>query len=149
MLNVAPCTVGRTVERSYVHIFRLDGLLLFRIIMGLRCALHYNFFIFFKHSFTYVHREQYTVVKAILFQPSSFKSALCIKYIEFITSGVICCAFCNKIINALSGRSIIHRESIKYSFLKSHGKFRMCFTCATYTDLSFLITDEIPRVWLN
>ena len=21
--------------------------------------------------------------------------------------------------------------------------------CATYTDLSFLITDEIPRVWLN
>ena len=60
-------TVGRTVERSYVHIFRLDGLLLFRIIMGLRCALHYNFFIFFKHSFTYAYREQYTVVKAILF----------------------------------------------------------------------------------
>ena len=53
--------------RSYVHIFRLDGLLLFRIIMGLRCALHYNFFFFFKHLFTYVHREQYTVVKAILF----------------------------------------------------------------------------------
>ena len=22
----------------------------------------------------------------------------------------------------------------------------MCFTCATYADLSFLITDEIPRV---
>ena len=34
----------------------------------------------------------------------------------------------------------------KYSFLKSYGNFKMCFTCATYTDLSFLITDEIPRV---
>ena len=25
----------------------------------------------------------------------------------------------------------------------------MCFTCATYTDLSFLTTGEIPRVWPN
>ena len=25
----------------------------------------------------------------------------------------------------------------------------MCFTCATYTYLSFLIIDEIPRVGLN
>ena len=25
----------------------------------------------------------------------------------------------------------------------------MCFTCATYTDLSFLIANEILRVWLN
>ena len=25
----------------------------------------------------------------------------------------------------------------------------MCFTCAVYTDLSFLITNEIPGVWLN
>ena len=24
-------------------------------------------------------------------------------------------------------------KSIKYSFLKSYGKFKMCFTCATYT----------------
>ena len=23
----------------------------------------------------------------------------------------------------------------------------MCFTCATYMDLSFLIADEIPSVW--
>ena len=43
----------------------------------------------------------------------------------------------------------IYREAIKYSFLKSYGKFKMCFNCATYTDLSFLITDEIPRVWYN
>ena len=32
-----------------------------------------------------------------------------------------------------------------YSFLKSYGKFKMCFTCVTYTDLSFLTTDEIPE----
>ena len=44
---------------------------------------------------------------------------------------------------------LIYRESIKYSFLKSYGKFKMCFTCATYTDLSLLITYEIPRVWLR
>ena len=25
----------------------------------------------------------------------------------------------------------------------------MCFTCAIYTDLPFLITNEIPRMWLN
>ena len=25
----------------------------------------------------------------------------------------------------------------------------MCFTSATYTDLSFLIIDEMPRVWLH
>ena len=36
-----------------------------------------------------------------------------------------------------------------YSLPKSYGNFKMRFTCATYTDLSFLITDEIPRVWLN
>ena len=46
------------------------------------------------------------------------------------------------------GRSI-YWESIKYSFLKSYGKFKMCFTCATYTDLSFIITYEIPRLYLN
>ena len=40
----------------------------------------------------------------------------------------------------------IYRESIKYSFPKSYGKFKMCFTRATYMDLSFLITDEILRV---
>ena len=41
MLKVAPCTVGRTVVRSYGRIskfFLLDGLLLFCIIMGLRSA---------------------------------------------------------------------------------------------------------------
>ena len=38
---------------------------------------------------------------------------------------------------------------IKYSFMKSYGKFKMCFTCATNTYLSFLITDEIPRVLLS
>ena len=37
-------------------------------------------------------------------------------------------------------------ESIKNSSLKSNGKFKMCYTRATYTDLPFLITDEIPRV---
>ena len=35
------------------------------------------------------------------------------------------------------------------SFLKSYGKFKMYFTCASYKDLSFLITDEIPREWPN
>ena len=40
----------------------------------------------------------------------------------------------------------IYQESIKYSFPKSYGKFKMCFTSATYMDLSFLITDEILRV---
>ena len=39
-----------------------------------------------------------------------------------------------------------YQESIKYSFLKLYGKIKMCFTCATYTDLSFLIPDEILRV---
>ena len=38
-----------------------------------------------------------------------------------------------------------YQESIKYSFLKLYGKIKMCSTCATYTDLSFLIPDEIPR----
>ena len=49
MLKVAPCTVGRTVVRSYSRsvvqsfgrtsqFFRLDGSLLFFIIMGLRSA---------------------------------------------------------------------------------------------------------------
>ena len=39
MLKVAPCTVGRTVVRSYVQIFFWpDGLLLFCIIMGLSFA---------------------------------------------------------------------------------------------------------------
>ena len=32
---------------------------------------------------------------------------------------------------------------------KSYGKLKMCFTCTSYMDLSFLITHEIPRVWLN
>ena len=43
----------------------------------------------------------------------------------------------------------IYQESIKYIFLKSYGMFKMCFTFAAYTELSFLIIDEIPRVWLN
>ena len=43
----------------------------------------------------------------------------------------------------------IYRESIKYIYLKSYGKFKMCPTCATYTDLSFLIADEIAREWVN
>ena len=34
------------------------------------------------------------------------------------------------------GRSTYRESIIKYSFLKSYGKFKMCFTCATYTDLS-------------
>ena len=45
MLKVAHGTVGRTVGRTVVRshgrkskFFRLDGLLLFRIITGLRCA---------------------------------------------------------------------------------------------------------------
>ena len=44
MLKVAPCTVGRTVVRSYGRtvvypkFFLLDGLLLFCIIMGLLSA---------------------------------------------------------------------------------------------------------------
>ena len=37
-------------------------------------------------------------------------------------------------------------ESIKFNFQESYGKFKMCSTCATYTDLSFLIDDEIHRV---
>ena len=40
-------------------------------------------------------------------------------------------------------------DSQSSSFLKSYGMFKMCFTFAAYTELSFLITDEIPRVWLN
>ena len=40
-------------------------------------------------------------------------------------------------------------ESIKFNFQESYGKFKMCSTCATYTDLSFLIIDEIHRVWLS
>ena len=43
----------------------------------------------------------------------------------------------------------IHRESLKYSFLKSYGQFKISFTWATYTDLLFLIPYKIPRVWLN
>ena len=43
----------------------------------------------------------------------------------------------------------VYRESIKESSLKSYGKFILCFICATYKDLTFLVTDEIPRVWLN
>ena len=43
----------------------------------------------------------------------------------------------------------IYPESINNRFLKSYGEFKMSFICATYTELSFLITDEIPRVWLN
>ena len=31
-------------------------------------------------------------------------------------------------------------NNIKNSFLKSYGKFKMSFSCATFTDLSFLIT---------
>ena len=54
----------------------------------------------------------------------------------------------NDVINEL-WQANISRESIKYSFLTSYGKFKKCFTCATYTDLSFLTTDEIPRVWLK
>ena len=40
MLKVAPYTVGRSYGRTVVSpiFFRLDGLLLFRIITGLRCA---------------------------------------------------------------------------------------------------------------
>ena len=34
-----------------------------------------------------------------------------------------------------------YQESIEYSILKSYGKFKMCFTRATYMDLSFFITD--------
>ena len=44
---------------------------------------------FFKQLSTYVNRVQYTVVKAILFKPSSSKGVLCIKYIKFRTSRVI------------------------------------------------------------
>ena len=43
----------------------------------------------------------------------------------------------------------IYPESINNRFLKSYGEFKMSFICATYTELSFLFTDEIPRVWLN
>ena len=44
----------------------------------------------------------------------------------------------------------IYRESTKYSFLKSYRKLKMCFTCATYTDLSFFkITARILRVRLK
>ena len=52
MLKVALCTVGRTVVRSYGRtskFFRLDGLPLFRIIVGLRfarCELRYKGFKF-------------------------------------------------------------------------------------------------------
>ena len=47
----------------------------------------------FKQLSTYLNQVQYTVVKAILFQPSYLKGALCIKYIKFITSRVISQAF--------------------------------------------------------
>ena len=46
----------------------------------------------------------------------------------------------------MAGQFFFYRESIEYSFLKWYGKFKMCFTCASYTDWPFLITDEIPRV---
>ena len=58
----------------------------------------------FKQLSTYVNRVQYTVVKAILFKPSSLKGALCIKYIKFSTSRVMSRALGlqnNKIINEL------------------------------------------------
>ena len=42
---------------------------------------------------TYVNRVQYTVVKEILFKPSSLKDALCNKYIKFSTSRFISRAF--------------------------------------------------------
>ena len=37
-------------------------------------------------------------------------------------------------------------ESIKFNFQESYGKFKMCSTCGTYTDLLFLIIYEIHRV---
>ena len=40
-------------------------------------------------------------------------------------------------------------ESIKFNFQESCGKFKMCSTCGTYKDLSFLIIYEIHRVWLS
>ena len=42
----------------------------------------------------------------------------------------------------------IYRESIKYSFLKSFGKLKMCFTCVTYTDsesVTRLIQKKISK----
>ena len=32
------------------------------------------------------------------------------------------------------------------TFLKTYGKLEMCFTCATYTDLTFLTTDDNAKV---
>ena len=82
----------------------------------------------------------------LIFQ--SLKGALGIKYIKFSTSRVIS-RFLGlqnkKIINENYSRPI-YRESIKYSLLNWYGMFEICFTFAAYTDLSFLITDEIPRV---
>ena len=46
----------------------------------------------------------------------------------------------------MSYASDSYQESIKYSFLKLYGKIKMCFTCATYTDLSFLIWWNSERV---
>ena len=40
-------------------------------------------------------------------------------------------------------------SQLSNNFLKSKGKFKICFTCAKYTDLSFLTTDEILKVWLD
>ena len=42
-----------------------------------------------------------------------------------------------KIEQHIMAGQFIESWTIKYSFLKSYGKFKMSFTCATYTDLLF------------
>ena len=47
-------------------------------------------------------------------------------------------------------RQISERQHlIKHGFLKSYGKLEMCFICGADANLSFIITSEIARVYLN
>ena len=38
---------------------------------------------------------------------------------------------------------------MKHGFLKSYGMLEMCFICGADTNLSFIITSEIVREYLN
>ena len=77
MLKVAPCTVSRTVGRLYSctsNFFRLDGLLLFCIIMGL-CYVSSAIIVNFYHHFPCLTFNSMTsqTLNMILWKPTSFK----------------------------------------------------------------------------
>ena len=93
--------------------------------------------VFFNQLSTCVNRVLHTVVKGCLVY-----QIYQVQYFQSHKPGF----WRRKIIKwSTSYARSIYRESIKYSFLKSYGKFKMCFTCVAYTDLSFLTTDEIPE----